>query len=1030
MPIAALPPNAVRAIGSSQALTDAASVVKELIDNALDARASAIYVEISANTLDVIQVKDNGHGIGPDDRDMVCRRFYTSKIRDLADLENIGGSSLGFRGEALASAAEMSGGVVVTTRVEGEAVAVASKFGRQGEREGQERASHPVGTSVRLVDFLNNLPVRRQTALKSSAATLSKIKRTLKAYAIARPSTRFSLKVLKARTEKDNWVYAPKVGACVSDAAIKVVGKKVAGQSHWITRSQNDSQGLECSPTPGGSATARSSKRNDNYTIETFLPKPQCDLSVINNSGHYVSIDSRPVSCTRGVLKQMIGLYKSHLRSACPSDNDSKLVEPFICMNITCPTGSYDANVEPAKDDVLFTDPEGFLATLGQFFRTIYGELQPKEDNRKSSKQTASRPRGFELLLARKPQVTTVSMLPILLGNGKSGCEDQRNAVQAPQTPNPNQATVPSSDLQFTVDTLSGRAAFQREASQEGNGVSKAVPSPEPRLGSNELSDVLSDTNQKRMWQHNMYSDDYEQDDGLDDPQDSQEGPLASEDANEAEDLRDTSVSNPWTIAKLNAPIHTRLSDSEARTGRSSNEKLLTPGRQRGDISNSSNVVFGDRSKDKTAPELGLPTPGRSQRFPSTTQSSNSSPLHPFPFPMKAWGKGDHNPTPRSQKGLGGERYSAGALDTWVQKSLTHDPIDLEGLDSSREDDPVERNMLSSKSSRDFVSARTLPLGTPLSAIPDVFQRPKRRPAPRELQQNINKPFVSPVNDPGQVWFEMGPSRRPRPARPSAAQRTREAIAATAPIRYGSEDVIPTMEDQPGSAARPSPKLMHPDLALTMDYEIRKQAAMQKRKEFLRQQALDARLQREASTDEPEDHLPTTNSPHKNRYNAAVASLSSPNPTTTTIGMPSALEDSDPRAYLLRVQQRDEADRQSGVLGSSRRLRRRKTTMLPLETTPGEATVLDLVLVIETTKDTIGGEATERSACDEYIRSGRIGDGFASLGIEDVRACEGRARGLVEENYRSEGGEKVSVEIDLRSAVQGLGGMDVAVEGG
>lgn len=135
MHIAALPPNAVRAIGSTQALTDAASVVKELIDNALDARASAISVDISTNTLDVIQVKDNGHGIGPDDREMVCRRFCTSKIRELDDLENIGGTSLGFRGEALASAAEMSGSVIVATRVEGEAVAVTSKFGRQGEIE-------------------------------------------------------------------------------------------------------------------------------------------------------------------------------------------------------------------------------------------------------------------------------------------------------------------------------------------------------------------------------------------------------------------------------------------------------------------------------------------------------------------------------------------------------------------------------------------------------------------------------------------------------------------------------------------------------------------------------------------------------------------------------------------------------------------------------------------------------------------------------------------------------------------------------
>lgn len=142
----------------------------------------------------------------------------------------------------------------------------------------QERASHPVGTSIRVVDFLKNLPVRRQAALKSSAPTLSKIRRTLKAYAIARPSTRFSLKVLKAKNEKDNWVYAPRAGACVSDAAIKVVGKEVAGQCEWMVSSQNDLQDLACSPAPDGSLTGRSPKRKDNYTIRAFLPKPRCGM--------------------------------------------------------------------------------------------------------------------------------------------------------------------------------------------------------------------------------------------------------------------------------------------------------------------------------------------------------------------------------------------------------------------------------------------------------------------------------------------------------------------------------------------------------------------------------------------------------------------------------------------------------------------------------------------------------------------------------------------------------------------------------
>ena len=133
MPIHVLPEDTVRTIGSSQVLTDSASVVKELIDNALDARASAISIEISENALDVIQVKDNGYGIASEDRALVCKRHCTSKITSFDDIAIIGGSSLGFRGEALASAAEMSGSLIVTTRIEGEATAMSLKIGRQGQ---------------------------------------------------------------------------------------------------------------------------------------------------------------------------------------------------------------------------------------------------------------------------------------------------------------------------------------------------------------------------------------------------------------------------------------------------------------------------------------------------------------------------------------------------------------------------------------------------------------------------------------------------------------------------------------------------------------------------------------------------------------------------------------------------------------------------------------------------------------------------------------------------------------------------------
>ena len=124
MSISALPEAATQALVSSQVIIDSVSVVRELVGNALDASASSISVEISANAVDVIQVSDNGHGIAADDRALVGKRHCTSKIRSMADLSALGGKSLGFRGEALASIVEISEKVMLSTRVTQESVGV------------------------------------------------------------------------------------------------------------------------------------------------------------------------------------------------------------------------------------------------------------------------------------------------------------------------------------------------------------------------------------------------------------------------------------------------------------------------------------------------------------------------------------------------------------------------------------------------------------------------------------------------------------------------------------------------------------------------------------------------------------------------------------------------------------------------------------------------------------------------------------------------------------------------------------------
>lgn len=133
MPIVALPPTTVRAIGSTSTISDPYSVVKELLDNSLDASATSVSVEVSQDTVDTIQIKDNGHGIPSSDYGLVCKRTFTSKIHTVEDLKKVGGKSLGFRGEALASAAEVSGTLIISTRVQSEPVGALLKCGRNGE---------------------------------------------------------------------------------------------------------------------------------------------------------------------------------------------------------------------------------------------------------------------------------------------------------------------------------------------------------------------------------------------------------------------------------------------------------------------------------------------------------------------------------------------------------------------------------------------------------------------------------------------------------------------------------------------------------------------------------------------------------------------------------------------------------------------------------------------------------------------------------------------------------------------------------
>ncbi|KKK16029.1 hypothetical protein ARAM_004614 [Aspergillus rambellii] len=356
MPIAALPQTTVRAIGSTSVISDPCSIVKELLDNALDASASSVSIEISQNTVDVIQVKDNGHGIPSPDQGLVCRRSFTSKILTLDDLMKIGGKSLGFRGEALASAAEGSGSLTISTRVETDVV---------GSALNTQRVAHPVGTTIRLTELFKHIPVRRQTALKSSSKAIVRIRKMIQSYAMSRPQNRLSLKILKANNDNSDWVYAPSQDAGLIDATMKIVGTEVASTctlKEWPALSGSGSGLCQEDTNPG-------------FRVVALLPNVDADITKFNNLGQYISVDYRPLSTNRGIAQNILKLYKSYLRSAASQGGVlPTLTDPFLCLHMQCPEASYDVNVEPAKDDVLFKDPDVVLSLVEDLFRNTYGE--------------------------------------------------------------------------------------------------------------------------------------------------------------------------------------------------------------------------------------------------------------------------------------------------------------------------------------------------------------------------------------------------------------------------------------------------------------------------------------------------------------------------------------------------------------------------------------------------------------------------------------------------------------------------------
>ncbi|MBT4239956.1 MAG: DNA mismatch repair endonuclease MutL [Oceanospirillaceae bacterium] len=185
-----LSPRLANQIAAGEVVERPASVIKELLENCLDAKATRIDVEAEQGGVKLMRVRDNGTGIGEQDLELALSRHATSKISSLDDLESV--KSLGFRGEALASVSSVSR-LTLTSNVEDQDNAWQVITEGRDMKAQLQPAAHPTGTSVEVRDLFFNTPARRKF-LRTEKTEFGHLEEVIKRLALSRFDVAFSLK--------------------------------------------------------------------------------------------------------------------------------------------------------------------------------------------------------------------------------------------------------------------------------------------------------------------------------------------------------------------------------------------------------------------------------------------------------------------------------------------------------------------------------------------------------------------------------------------------------------------------------------------------------------------------------------------------------------------------------------------------------------------------------------------------------------------------------------------------------------------
>lgn len=313
MAIRQLPPAVINRIAAGEVIERPASVVKELVENAIDAGATQIEIVTAKGGLSLIRVSDNGSGMSPEDLDLCVERHATSKLKG-EDLLNI--NTMGFRGEALPSIGSIAKLTIQTKPESGEGLQVQVDAGVKSDIK---PAALNNGTIIEVQDLFYATPARLKF-MKSERAENGAISDVVKRLAMAHPEIGFTLTTGER-------------------ASLRLTGADLVDQDNWLDRlSRLMSDDFQTNALP------IDAKRDDVH-LQGFAGLPTYHRATAQLQ--FLFINGRPVK-DRLLVGAIRGAYGDFL----PSGR-----HPVLALFITLPPEDVDVNVHPAKSEVRFRDP-------------------------------------------------------------------------------------------------------------------------------------------------------------------------------------------------------------------------------------------------------------------------------------------------------------------------------------------------------------------------------------------------------------------------------------------------------------------------------------------------------------------------------------------------------------------------------------------------------------------------------------------------------------------------------------------------